>query len=394
MSNRTSQANRAVRLAWKNERRLVSEGKGTRDWTREQQKDILTDGVAKDENDVVFRGHHMQSVELFPQYQGEPENIQFLSKEEHLKAHDGSFRILTNWYYDPVNEKKEPFEDDKYRRCKKIYLSDPVCPPKPIVEENTESTDDNDVNKEESPKGEHKDTGKTTAEQTCPKQKGVPELPSAHVNADTLTEQNSDVFDDEFLDDDSDALMGFNYSEVLKPTSYDRDGRKKKRGFFERIGDKFEEVKDRIEEIKYEHPRFTGLLKGMGQGAKEFQRQYAYYKSMINDANNSHASNDNDRDELPSNAGPFDDDGESSPSPLGMMKKESFMKKVGYSTHLPEEERQRILMDLRKDHSRQEIEDRLNLNINLKKNSRKNYDDAIAAWKQDRDFVHEYNSED
>lgn len=135
MSERTSKATSAVRKAWKNERQLVSEGKGTRDWTPEQQNDILTDGVAYDENHDVFRGHHMQSVELFPQYQGEPGNIQFLSVEEHLKAHDGWFRNLTNWYYNPVTGEKEPFEDDKYKPCKIIYLSDPVCPLKPIVDE-------------------------------------------------------------------------------------------------------------------------------------------------------------------------------------------------------------------------------------------------------------------
>lgn len=31
----------AVRKAWKREQQLVWEGKGTRDWTREQQRDIL-----------------------------------------------------------------------------------------------------------------------------------------------------------------------------------------------------------------------------------------------------------------------------------------------------------------------------------------------------------------
>ena len=33
--------NKAIRLAWEREQGLVSEGKGTRDWTEEQQKDIL-----------------------------------------------------------------------------------------------------------------------------------------------------------------------------------------------------------------------------------------------------------------------------------------------------------------------------------------------------------------
>ena len=49
MSERTSKATSAVRKAWKNERILVGEGKGTRDWTPEQQNDILTDGMTTEE---------------------------------------------------------------------------------------------------------------------------------------------------------------------------------------------------------------------------------------------------------------------------------------------------------------------------------------------------------
>lgn len=41
MSRRTAASNKAIRDAWKNEQNLVKEGKGTRDWTIDQQKDIL-----------------------------------------------------------------------------------------------------------------------------------------------------------------------------------------------------------------------------------------------------------------------------------------------------------------------------------------------------------------
>ena len=288
MSNRTSQADRAVRLAWKNEQRLVGEGKGTRDWTPDQQKDILTDGVAKDENDVVFRGHHMQSVELFPQYQGEPGNIQFLSAEEHLKAHDGWFRNLTNWYYNPVTGEKEPFEDGFFRPCEIIYLSEPVCSPIPIVEENTDSTDENNTSKEEFHKSEHKDSGKATVEQTKPKQEWqeeTPELTSICVNTGTLTEQNDDDFDERIRDDDLEDLMDFDISGYLGYTSHENDGRKKKRGIVERIG-------DIIEDFKYEHPALSGFLMGMGQAATEFGKQCA--NDLIDDAINSHAGESND----------------------------------------------------------------------------------------------------
>ena len=41
MPRRTADANKAVLAAWEREQALVREGKGTRDWTPEQQKDIL-----------------------------------------------------------------------------------------------------------------------------------------------------------------------------------------------------------------------------------------------------------------------------------------------------------------------------------------------------------------
>ncbi len=41
MSRRTSEASKAIRAAWQKEQELVSEGKGTRDWAPEQQKEIL-----------------------------------------------------------------------------------------------------------------------------------------------------------------------------------------------------------------------------------------------------------------------------------------------------------------------------------------------------------------
>ena len=37
--------NKAIRLAWEREQKLVAEGKGTRDWSQEQQKDILDPNI-------------------------------------------------------------------------------------------------------------------------------------------------------------------------------------------------------------------------------------------------------------------------------------------------------------------------------------------------------------
>lgn len=48
MSRRTSESNKAILAAWNKEQELVREGKGTRDWTPEQQQDILDKGKAYD----------------------------------------------------------------------------------------------------------------------------------------------------------------------------------------------------------------------------------------------------------------------------------------------------------------------------------------------------------
>lgn len=128
MSRRTAAADKAIRLAWEQERKLVAQGKGTRDWTEEQQKDILdpTKGKAYDDNGRAFEGQHMKSAEKYPEYQGDPDNIQFLTREEHLEAHRGNWQNPTNWYYDPVTKERTDFGKGEYIRCKEIELSNPI----------------------------------------------------------------------------------------------------------------------------------------------------------------------------------------------------------------------------------------------------------------------------
>ena len=95
--------NKAIRLAWDREQKLVAEGKGTRDWSEDQQKDILDPdkGKAYDENGRAYEGQHMKSAAEYPEYQGDPDNIQFLTREEHLEAHKGSWQNPTNRHYNP-----------------------------------------------------------------------------------------------------------------------------------------------------------------------------------------------------------------------------------------------------------------------------------------------------
>ena len=128
MPNRTFLANKAIAIAWHKEQELVKIGKGTRNWTSKQQKDILEKGKAYDENGKAFQGQHMKSVETYPEYQSDPNNIQFLTLEEHLAAHGGSWLNPTNWYYDPETKERTIFKSDELIPCRFIELSQPIIP--------------------------------------------------------------------------------------------------------------------------------------------------------------------------------------------------------------------------------------------------------------------------
>lgn len=126
MSRRTSESSKAIFAAWNMEQELVQEGKGTREWTPQQQQDILEKGKAYDDNGKAFEGQHMKSAEMYPEYQGESGNIQFLTRAEHLEAHDGSWQNPTNWYYNPVTKEKIDFGDGLFIPCEIIQLPEPI----------------------------------------------------------------------------------------------------------------------------------------------------------------------------------------------------------------------------------------------------------------------------
>lgn len=123
--------NKAIRLAWEREQKLVAEGKGTRDWSQDQQRNILDSdkGKAYDENGRAFEGQHMKSAAEYPEYQGDPANIQFLTRDEHLEAHKGSWQNPTNWYYNPETKEFVDFGENKPIPCEVINLSEPVRSP-------------------------------------------------------------------------------------------------------------------------------------------------------------------------------------------------------------------------------------------------------------------------
>ena len=126
MSRRTAESNKAILAAWNKEQELVQEGKGTREWTPKQQQDILEKGKAYDDDGVAFQGQHMKSAEMYPEYQGDPGNIQFLTRAEHLEAHNGNWRNPTNWYFNPVTKEKFDFGDVPFIPCEVINLPEPV----------------------------------------------------------------------------------------------------------------------------------------------------------------------------------------------------------------------------------------------------------------------------
>ncbi|RDU24136.1 hypothetical protein [Anaerosacchariphilus polymeriproducens] len=126
MSRRTSEASKAIREAWVTEQQLVLEGKGTRDWTPEQQQSIIDKGKSYDDEGKAFEGHHMKSAEAYPEYQGHSKNIQFLSRIEHQEAYGGSYRNHTNGYYDSETHLTIDFGENIYIPCEVIALSNPV----------------------------------------------------------------------------------------------------------------------------------------------------------------------------------------------------------------------------------------------------------------------------
>jgi len=106
---------------WDNERDLVREGKGTRDWTIEEQREIMNlnkrtgeeclhAGTPLDADGNKYVVHHMRSIKESPYEQGDIDNLQALTRDEHKDAHfDGKYQIETNGYYDPESRKTTHF---------------------------------------------------------------------------------------------------------------------------------------------------------------------------------------------------------------------------------------------------------------------------------------------
>lgn len=116
---------KAVRDAWSREKELVSKGKGTVDWTIEQQKEIMETGRVKG-----YEGQHMKSVNEYPEYASYADNIQFLTHEEHLEAHNSGeekagYHSPTNGYYDVSSKTMYSFGDNPPKAPETLELSNP-----------------------------------------------------------------------------------------------------------------------------------------------------------------------------------------------------------------------------------------------------------------------------
>jgi len=137
------QCAKAVRDFWNNERKLIKQGQGTRNWTTQEQIEIMnfkpsggerknaaapTYGQGKSSeygmNYSKYEGQHMKSAEAYPNYQDDCNNIQALRRDEHQQAHNGDFRNPTNWYYNPENGHITNFGNNAPKKIQPQWLSE------------------------------------------------------------------------------------------------------------------------------------------------------------------------------------------------------------------------------------------------------------------------------
>jgi RHS repeat-associated protein len=82
---------KAVEEAWKDEKNMVEKtGEGTHNWTAKQKEQLLKEGKVKG-----YEGHHINSVKGSPHQAGNPNNIKFMTRVQHFKAHGGNWRNPT-----------------------------------------------------------------------------------------------------------------------------------------------------------------------------------------------------------------------------------------------------------------------------------------------------------
>lgn len=118
---------KAVRDAWSREKTLVCQGKGTVNWNSEQQRELMEKGRVSG-----YEGQHMKSVSQYPEYASSADNIQFLTHEDHLAAHNmgnvneqNGYHSVTNGYYDPETHEMHSFGNNPPHAPEAHELSNP-----------------------------------------------------------------------------------------------------------------------------------------------------------------------------------------------------------------------------------------------------------------------------
>lgn len=116
---------KAVRDAWARERKYVLSGRGTVDWNAEQQKELMDNGRVHG-----YEGHHMKSCSEYPEYAATADNIQFLSEQDHIAAHNtgekqSGYHSATNGYYDASTQTMHSFGENPPHAPKDFELSNP-----------------------------------------------------------------------------------------------------------------------------------------------------------------------------------------------------------------------------------------------------------------------------
>ncbi|WCC43726.1 hypothetical protein PJW08_00225 (plasmid) [Tenacibaculum finnmarkense] len=87
-----SKRQKGVSKAWKEEQSLVSRtGQGSRRWSEAEIDELNTDGKVSG-----YEGHHINSVKNNPNLADNPNNIKFVTPNEHLAEHGGSFHNQTS----------------------------------------------------------------------------------------------------------------------------------------------------------------------------------------------------------------------------------------------------------------------------------------------------------
>lgn len=182
MARDNAACNRAIRKAWARERELVLAGKGSRNWTPEQREQFITKGKVYDADGKAFIGQHMKSVSGFPDNQGDADNIQLLSLEEHFEAHKRNWQTVTNWYYDP--DTKIFYDFDVYDYSKfppDDYINFHPEEARILIDSSTEESKKKQVEENKPPEKKKEEPPKPPKAKTPTPEKPTPEPPKPKI---------------------------------------------------------------------------------------------------------------------------------------------------------------------------------------------------------------------